>query len=416
MEGKVDLNDSNALWYSKDSAVLRDELGIDETETDMDLSSETAASPLGTPLTNQNVSPQRNPIGGRPASTVDEPSKPSIPAKRTRITPPSPDLTYDLKRNVLVSNTNINWRVPDMKFNLMYGRDPVRLDNVKVNTLLTPSRVKLPIMVPSPKQPPLKRKKFEDYENNVDSPKLIVPPVPKRPVESAMNYIMPGLPLPNPFMYPPPPVLYEGAPSVPPSLISCPWAPFPLANVMLDRNANIENPNLVPSTLVCQLDEGLPLRFECGIFENLLLYTVGGGTLKAKDVVKDKLVGVLFAAEFSEPSKELFFKLKWFYETIKAMGKNFEVIWVPGDMMSTNNDERSLRRNAKWPYLHSKDVRVSHFMKYFRVTAIPSLYLCSPTGKLLSSNGYNDVHFCSHRPDTLWEVWKSQCRKEVRML
>ncbi|CAD5222047.1 unnamed protein product [Bursaphelenchus xylophilus] len=335
MENYIDLDDSQAVWYSKDSLVLRKEMGYTSMEEN-----ETLVDPM------------------------KEPEKPYILTpkmfKRARIKCPTPEKKH---------NNLIQLQPP--------GPSQLLHENTVENATPQPRKVKfrgLPV------------------NNNIRSPFLLnTPPLAfaVRTVRAAIASVPPPSPRPDyreMFFLPPPP-----QPSSLPR-------PHPVQNNLVPpRNAH----PLPPSTVITPVSFS---PFNVGIFQSMILRLPSGANIGIEDLVRGRLIGVIFAADFCPASQNFFQKLQIFYENIRSLGKNFEVIWVPGGF--DENGQSRMQQTARWPHLEPTDIRVAHFLQYFNIQKIPSFHLCTPQGEILSSTGYEEIFFSNDPPIKVWRGWK----------
>jgi len=112
-------------------------------------------------------------------------------------------------------------------------------------------------------------------------------------------------------------------------------------------------------------------------------------------------IGFYFSAHWCPPCRAFTPTLVNTYNTIKAAGKHFEIIFA-----SSDNDENAFKeyfQEMPWLALPFNDKRISELSDLYGVEGIPSLIIIDPaTGKTINGNGRSAVSADTQGADFPW--------------
>lgn len=100
--------------------------------------------------------------------------------------------------------------------------------------------------------------------------------------------------------------------------------------------------------------------------------------------LEGKTVGLYFSLFSYKACSDFTPQLVEVYEKLKAKGENFEVVVIPLD-----DDEESFKEgfeSVPWLSLPFKDKICEKLVRYFELSALPTLVIIGPDGKTLHSN------------------------------
>ncbi|OIV93728.1 hypothetical protein TanjilG_16579 [Lupinus angustifolius] len=100
--------------------------------------------------------------------------------------------------------------------------------------------------------------------------------------------------------------------------------------------------------------------------------------------LEGKTVGLYFSLTSYKACSDFTPQLVGVYEKLKANGENFEVVVIPLD-----NDEESFKeglQSVPWLSLPFQDKSSEKLVRYFELSALPTLVIIGPDGKTLHSN------------------------------
>lgn len=116
-----------------------------------------------------------------------------------------------------------------------------------------------------------------------------------------------------------------------------------------------------------------------------------GKMFSAADTLKGKIVGVYFSASWCPPCRAFTPQLVEFYNKVRKIGGNFELILVSCDR--NKNAMMEYMKKYDMPFLASpfRDPMTQALMRDLQVRGIPTLAIYSADGKLITTAGRNDV-------------------------
>ncbi len=118
------------------------------------------------------------------------------------------------------------------------------------------------------------------------------------------------------------------------------------------------------------------------------------------DSLKDKFVGIYFSAQWCPPCRNFTPKLVSFRNANKD---NFEVVFVSSDREESAKYKYMEDYDMAWPSMQWRSPAAEALKEKFEVSGIPSLIIISPSGRVITKNGRQDVE---NSPDGALATWK----------
>ncbi|MDA3923978.1 MAG: thioredoxin family protein [Kiritimatiellae bacterium] len=120
------------------------------------------------------------------------------------------------------------------------------------------------------------------------------------------------------------------------------------------------------------------------------------------DTLSDKVIGVYFSAHWCPPCRKFTPELVKFYDSLKAEGKPFEIIFVSSDRSEDAMYEYMKEMDMKWLALPFGDKRKAELANTFNVKGIPKFVVINSKGELITENGRGEVP----RGTKVFENWE----------
>ena len=119
-------------------------------------------------------------------------------------------------------------------------------------------------------------------------------------------------------------------------------------------------------------------------------------------VLKDKIVGIYFSAQWCPPCRGFTPSLVEFREQNK---ENFEVVFVSSDRSQEDQLKYMEKYGMKWYTLPHRSEQANALSKKFEIRGIPALVIVDAHGNTITKNGRSDV---SNNPDGALADWKKK--------
>jgi len=122
------------------------------------------------------------------------------------------------------------------------------------------------------------------------------------------------------------------------------------------------------------------------------------------DALTDKVIGVYFSAHWCPPCRAFTPQLVKFYDTLKAAGKPFEIVFVSSDNSKDAMYEYMKETGMNWLALPYGDKHKETLAAKFNVSGIPKLVILNSKGEVITESGRNYV---SGDDTAIFEKWAS---------
>lgn len=126
-----------------------------------------------------------------------------------------------------------------------------------------------------------------------------------------------------------------------------------------------------------------------------------GKTVSSK-VLKDKIVGIYFSAQWCPPCRNFTPALVEFRD---KNAKDFEVVFVSSDRSLEDQLKYMEKYGMKWYALPHGSDEANELKKKYEVRGIPSLVIVDAEGKTITKNGRSDV---SGNPSGALSSWQKK--------
>ena len=139
------------------------------------------------------------------------------------------------------------------------------------------------------------------------------------------------------------------------------------------------------------------------------LVSKGGKTVKTADALAGKVVGIYFSAHWCPPCRGFTPRLAQYYETYKAKGLDFEIVFVSSDRDQSAFDAYF----GEMPWLalpHSDRARKGALSQRYKVEGIPTLIIVDADGATITADGRAAV---SEDPEGDAFPWKPKPLSEI---
>uniref|UniRef100_A0A915DWV2 protein-disulfide reductase n=1 Tax=Ditylenchus dipsaci TaxID=166011 RepID=A0A915DWV2_9BILA len=133
----------------------------------------------------------------------------------------------------------------------------------------------------------------------------------------------------------------------------------------------------------------------------------GGKSVKADELLKNKVVALYFSAGWCPPCRRFTPVLKTFYETLKDASKNFEVVFVSRDRDSDSLLEYYNDHHGKWAYIEFGDAKIAELLTKFEIKTIPALKVIKADGTVVVNDARSEVESKGANALKLFEEWQS---------
>lgn len=118
--------------------------------------------------------------------------------------------------------------------------------------------------------------------------------------------------------------------------------------------------------------------------------------------IEGKIVGLYFSAHWCPPCRAFSPKL---VEFRNAHQKDFEVVFVSSDKSEEDQFTYMKEVNMPWPVVPYKSQPVQELKGKYGIRSIPTLIICSPKGKVITTQGRQEV---SDAPDACIARWQEK--------
>jgi nucleoredoxin len=128
-------------------------------------------------------------------------------------------------------------------------------------------------------------------------------------------------------------------------------------------------------------------------FKNILGSEILGksGNISTDIPLNGKVLGFYFSAHWCPPCRNFTPMLKEFYNKLKTMGVEFEIIFVSSD--KTEQEFNGYYSEMPWLALPFGDSRIQTLKSMYEIQGIPTLIFVNPTtGEILSLEGTEIVY------------------------
>ncbi|MFO7936404.1 MAG: thioredoxin-like domain-containing protein [Kiritimatiellia bacterium] len=122
------------------------------------------------------------------------------------------------------------------------------------------------------------------------------------------------------------------------------------------------------------------------------------------DVLTDKLIGVYFSAHWCPPCQVFTPRLVKFYDSLKAAGKPFEIVFVSSDRSRDAMYEYMEEMKMNWFALPYGDSHRDLLSKRFGVRGIPTFVVLNSKGETITTNGRGEVM----RGTSAFDAWEQK--------
>jgi len=118
------------------------------------------------------------------------------------------------------------------------------------------------------------------------------------------------------------------------------------------------------------------------------------------DSLKNKYVGIYVSAQWCPPCRNFTPKLVSFRNANKD---NFEVVFLSSDRDDSAKYKYMQDYSMPWPAMQWRSPAAESLKERFQVRSIPALIIISPSGKVVTRNGRQDI---DRSPDGALAIWK----------
>jgi nucleoredoxin len=135
-------------------------------------------------------------------------------------------------------------------------------------------------------------------------------------------------------------------------------------------------------------------------------FLMGEAEVNADTIVKAKLVGLYFSAQWCPPCQHFTPILSEFYKDVNANESQLEIIFVSFDKDKTKFNE--YRSTMPWLAIPFGDKRIQALQEKYGIIGIPHLLILDSNGSILIHNGRPDVQ---KKGVVTFEEWISKLPK-----
>jgi nucleoredoxin len=141
-------------------------------------------------------------------------------------------------------------------------------------------------------------------------------------------------------------------------------------------------------------------RTDASLFPAKILNNMG--KVVSSKVLKDKIVGIYFSAQWCPPCRNFTPALVEFRD---KNAKEFEVVFVSSDRSQEDQLKYMQKYGMKWYALPHGSDEANQLKKKFEVRGIPSLVIVDKEGNTITKNGRSDV---SGNPSGALTSWQKK--------